>query len=595
MDPDDYLKSKGKTINEIIKYRVQNNITFSFAMTRSYLVKHKILFRFPNIHRKLCTIHFENWPISALELIAERALDAGQNNFSDHNEVFVGSNATNIKLFFCRAHISLVEYLEKKSLLESAPYICSNTLKHCLEMYKFHLCKLRSFKGKTANAVKNAIFNLEQNDKAVSKMENDISLQKKSLEDQQIYIGSLSSQKELLSADESIKKKISSKLQNTWEEENKKLNKISASIAEKMSSVTPIEGKVVEALNRISADDIKSLCKIKNPPKIVALVLDAILILLHAELIPAKFGYETNESNEVNLKSSWRSATAIMKDPQNFLCKLKNFRKRNINEETIEFLQSLLLKKVFNFHAAKRASGNVAYLQMWVSAVIEFYFAYREIKPLREKEIEEKIRIKKLYTQLESAEIERKNITEMIHKTMVTINNVQKEEVVGRRRLNQIVKRFDMAKRLQMTTLSIQKDWEIQHQKTKCELQNLIGDVAIASLFFVYLGKQKEEARKNMFGIISEQLENYKIPYTRGKQTGHLFASILHLFSSEDMRSSWKLHGLSDDRHSMQNAIICFNPGPRKNPLFNRPSTSRDQMATKAILFVLASIHIPKR
>lgn len=67
----------------------------------------------------------------------------------------------------------------------------------------------------------------------------------------------------------------------------------------------------------------------------------------------------------------------------NFLQSLLEFKKDNINEETIELMEPYLRMEDYDLATAQRVCGNVAGLLSWTIAMTKFYEINREVLPLK--------------------------------------------------------------------------------------------------------------------------------------------------------------------------------------------------------------------
>ena len=580
LDSNNELKKTGKTIDGIVETRLQNNVTFVLTMTRSYIQEQCIFARFPNVCRNLYITHYENWPSAALELVANSVLETAPNDgTSDEYDtvfyrLFLGPDTKKIKTFFCKTHASFVALQEQNMSTNLASTVSPSTFKRCLRNYKYQYCDLRRRTENDLLALENGLKKIEQTEGLVDQMEKEIILQDTNLKEKQSCISTLLTQMGSLSLEASDKKASFLRLHEMWEKQSEALNIISANIEEQMQCIIPIADKIAESLSRISPEDIKALCMLKTPPKIIANVLDAILILFRAELVSSKYSYETLENGTVLLKPSWRCAVAMMRNSKQFLARLNGFQKECIDQETIELLTPLLDRKGFDYNSAKRASGNVANLQLWVAAVMEFYHAFKLIKPMAEEARTKELALLVLQLQVQNAETESKIADKMLDKVSIASVNAQKEEFMGTRLLNQSIKRLGAAKRFLAHTIPARKDWAVNQTQLSDQLKCLMGDVAISSIFFVYMGDRGEETREKMFNVIREHIETCGVTSTSTGGAESVFLLISNLFSTTNLRNEWQRHGLSLDRHSVLNAILCMNPIRKKTPFIFDPQST---------------------
>lgn len=69
----------------------------------------------------------------------------------------------------------------------------------------------------------------------------------------------------------------------------------------------------------------------------------------------------------------------------NFLASLLEFKKDNINEETVELMEPYLKMDDYDLDNAKRVAANVAGLLSWTIAMTNFFSINKEVLPLKVK------------------------------------------------------------------------------------------------------------------------------------------------------------------------------------------------------------------
>merc|ERR1719446_1015479 len=82
----------------------------------------------------------------------------------------------------------------------------------------------------------------------------------------------------------------------------------------------------------------------------------------------------------LQLEVSWAQSTIVM-SRATFLEDLQRFNKDAINDETIELLQPFTSAEDMTYADAKKASGNVAGLCVWVNSMVLYTAIAKEVKP----------------------------------------------------------------------------------------------------------------------------------------------------------------------------------------------------------------------
>ena len=117
-----------------------------------------------------------------------------------------------------------------------------------------------------------------------------------------------------------------------------------------------------EGLNSISPKDLQTLKALKNPPAVVKVILDSVLLLLKKPLNSIKIA---EEKGVQYYKDSYAVALGMMNDGT-FIDTVQNYPRNSINDESIELLQPYLENPLFNPDVARKASGMAAGLCTWV-------------------------------------------------------------------------------------------------------------------------------------------------------------------------------------------------------------------------------------
>lgn len=81
-------------------------------------------------------------------------------------------------------------------------------------------------------------------------------------------------------------------------------------------------------------------------------------------------------------KPSWNESLKVMAGV-NFLTSLLEFKKDNINEETVELMEPYLKMEDYDLENAKRVAANVAGLLSWTIAMTNFFSVNKEVLPLK--------------------------------------------------------------------------------------------------------------------------------------------------------------------------------------------------------------------
>lgn len=107
-------------------------------------------------------------------------------------------------------------------------------------------------------------------------------------------------------------------------------------------------------------------------------IMDCVLLLNQA-----KMEFMSIDQEKPCPKPSWTESLKMMASV-NFLTSLLEFKKDNINEETVELMEPYLRMEDYDLENAKRVAANVAGLLSWTVAMTNFFTVNKEVLPLKD-------------------------------------------------------------------------------------------------------------------------------------------------------------------------------------------------------------------
>lgn len=127
----------------------------------------------------------------------------------------------------------------------------------------------------------------------------------------------------------------------------------------------PLLKEAQTALNALNKNDIAEIRTFNNPPPIVAMVLEAVCVLLEE-------------------KTDWNSIKVVVTDIE-FLSRLTALDKDKIKEGTIRKLRAVIHKPEFNPETIGQKSLACKSLALWCKAIENYYRVERMVRPRRVK------------------------------------------------------------------------------------------------------------------------------------------------------------------------------------------------------------------
>uniref|UniRef100_A0A7S0HBM9 Uncharacterized protein n=1 Tax=Hanusia phi TaxID=3032 RepID=A0A7S0HBM9_9CRYP len=247
-----------------------------------------------------------------------------------------------------------------------------------------------------------------------------------------------------------------------------------AEVEKDLEAAKPALIEAESALNAIKPDDIKNLKALKNPPDVIKIIFDGVLLLKRGAMLKCQM---VDIKGFACYKDNYSEASKMMND-SNFLSSLQQFPKENITDEDCELLSPYVEHGLFTIEAAAKASGLAVGLCKWVKAMKTYHEIAKVVIPkmdaLRVKEAELAAANKKLaqaQAQLTAAQAQLDQMQEKFDKAMADKQKLQDEADATKRKM-------DAANAL-ISGLSGEKvRWTQQSKEFDDQIARLVGDCA---------------------------------------------------------------------------------------------------------------------
>jgi dynein heavy chain len=330
-----------------------------------------------------------------------------------------------------------------------------------------------------------------------------------------------------------------------------------------LDEALPALASALESLNNLSKNDVIELRSMQRPPEGVKLVMEAVCIMkgLKAKRVDGdKPGKKVDDY--------WEVGKSLLSEPAKFLDSLMTYDKDNISEAVIQKIKPYIDNPDFAVDVIGKVSKAATSICAWCRAMEKYYWVSRSIEPkrarLREAQDSLEITLRTvadLRQKLKEAEV---NINEMEKRYL---ESVAKKEELGRKVAECNVK-LGRASKLISGLGSERVRWSLSVETLDKQLQNIVGDVLLASGTIAYLGPFTFEFRSNLLRQWSLCLGKLGIPH------GDSF-TLMDLLGDPSLLRTWELAGLPKDSLSRENALISFNS--RRWPLFIDPQNQANK------------------
>ncbi|CAI9729216.1 dynein heavy chain 5, axonemal-like [Octopus vulgaris] len=270
--------------------------------------------------------------------------------------------------------------------------------------------------------------------------------------------------------------------------------------------------------------------------------MDVVLILFQRRL-----DISTKDPDLNCPKPSWSEALKLMSG--NFLNGLLTFPKDTINSETVELMQIYLRMEDYTFETAKKVCGDVAGLLSWTCAMAIFFGINKEVLPLKANLVAQEARLKTANQDLEIAQSQ-------LDEKQAELDVVQAVYDEAMRKKQALVDDADNCRRKMGNATALIEGlsgekirWTDASKDFARQIQNLVGNVLLATGFLSYTGPYNQEFRDKLMNAWKQEMTKAKIPFTPK-------LDIINMLVDTTTITEWNLQGLPNDELSTQNGLI---------------------------------------
>jgi len=528
--------------------RARKNIHLVVAMSPAHKDFRLRLRQFPGLVSCTTIDWFVDWPNEALKEVGVRciseasALEFDTAMAENVADVFMGMHDETSK-----ASVRLKETLKRFNYVTPSSYL--DLVRGYCQLYVEKREAIKVGRGKLANGMTK----LEETQKAVGTMEQDLKVQEANLKTKTAEVEAQMDQirQKTMQADEQkeVLKQESTKIQR----EKDAAEVIKAECEEDLEKATPALNDAEAALNALDKKELQELKTYTTPPAAVKMVMEAVQLTLKRPI-------------------EWPDAKKSLNE-SDFLQRLVDFDRETMALEgkIAPKLEKYINRPEYNFEAVKKVSTAAAGLCAWSIAIFKFCGVFKEVHPKKmrlqaaekkvaamERDLLEKQRglqrvmdsLAKLQKEAEEGQMEKENLQRMAAET--------KEKM---RRADIIVKGLE----------GEQTSWTDQIKQYDERLSTLAGDVLLASGFMSYAGAFPAEYREDLQKLWMQKTKT-KIEVSRH------FKFVEFMAEPTEVRD-WQNDGLPGDGFSSENGVIVVNG--RRWPLMVDPQGQANKWIKK--------------
>nr|XP_042907190.1 dynein axonemal heavy chain 2 isoform X1 [Parasteatoda tepidariorum]XP_042907240.1 dynein axonemal heavy chain 2 isoform X1 [Parasteatoda tepidariorum] len=510
--------------NDFFKHFASNiKSHFHLAFCVSYTSSHykRSILKYPDLYKHSTVDWFEEWPVEALETISEKFLLDLQEPPIDQKVLQTYS------VILCDMHLDTLRLAETEKS-ENNVFETSSSFVKLVNAFKRLLVNKQE---KVQYSLNRLISGLQKINETQDKV-NEIAKQTKEAHEKLVIatrecdaaLIDIKAKREIVEQ----KQKIIEEKKIEIERKEKVCKKIELAAQEDLNAALPAleeARKALEALNKRDIGEIKSYAK---PPELVALVLQAVMILRDSE-------------------PSWAEAKRQLGSP-NFLKQLMEFDRDNIPDDALDDLEKIIKKKEFKPEKVGKVSFAAKSLCLWVKAMYMYGRIYKKVKPKVERLRLVQEELSKLQKTLSDLFAELNALHEAIAQLEHEHDLLMKTKEEYARKEKELALKLARAESIMESLRSEKERWQLKVATLQEKKDYVIGDSFLASGYLTYLGPYDQYFRSNISTKWKTKISS-KFAFNQE-------FSLAEFFVEEDVLNDWIMCGLPSDQYSFEGAAI---------------------------------------
>ena len=326
----------------------------------------------------------------------------------------------------------------------------------------------------------------------------------------------------------------------------KKVKEIKDDCEAELSVAMPALEKAIKALDTLKESDIGEMKGYGVPPADLVLVLDSVALLL-------------------NEPAGWDNAKKMMKEPKNFIKRLKDFDKDNIKPAKLKKLKTFVNNEAFVPEKIKAKSVAGMSICMWSKAMDKYSDVKKIVEPKQVKLAEAEKELAEVKKQLDIKEAALREIKQELARLQADYSKAQQQLDQLSRDKKKIEVQLERAEKLVVGLADESKRWDIAIDTLNEDKRNMLGNTVLAAGFLAYVGCFTQEYRMKLLRHWTAFLRKNNLLFSPDWTLQKILGDSLKI-------RSWNIQGLPADDLSVDNGIITTMPDSRW-PLIIDPQT----------------------
>ena len=328
-----------------------------------------------------------------------------------------------------------------------------------------------------------------------------------------------------------------------------------------LDKALPALDQALNSLKLLTKADIVEVKAMRNPPAGVRLVMEVVCIIFGQK---PKMVEDKSPGAKPGAKVAdyWEASSKMVQDPVAFLSSLLEFDKDGITAETIEKVEPYIQRDDFKPEIIQKVSKACTSICKWGIAMYTYYMVSLQVAPKRAALAEAQASLEVTKKELAAA---KDTLAEVEAK--VAALNAKLDEANGKKKdlqdqSDRCEAQLERAGKLIGGLGGEKVRWNNTIVALDERLGRVVGDVVISAGVVAYSGPFTPSFRTDLLKDWSERMVDANVPHTPG-------ADITSTLADPVQIRSWNLAGLPSDGQSVENGIIVAKA--RRWPLMIDP------------------------
>ena len=516
------LAEDRETVYQLFVSRVRDNLHIVFGTSpvgETFRMRCRM---FPSLVNCSTIVWFNEWPAEALLSVSKRFLefvDLGSDEMRDK----VASMC--VEIHSSVGEVAKVFWAE----LRRKYYTTPTSYLELINLYIAMLSEKRKELGSSRDRLKSGLSKLFETNELVANMQMELELLAPELK---IKAQDTEALMEQIAKDQEVAdgvRRVVSEEEAMVRETALQTEAIASDAQKDLDEALPALESAYKALDALEKKDIAELKVFTKPPDAVLMVMEAICILF-------------------KVKPDWDSSKKLLSDSQ-FMRKMQEFDKENIQEATMKKLRKYVEMPNFNAEAVEKVSRACKSMCMWVIAMELYSRVFKQVAPKRKRLEEAQETLESTRAKLAEKAAALADVELQLDKLKATYENSVSSKKQLLEKMEETTKRLARANKLTTALGDEQIRWTESVAKLNEQIISLVGNSFISSACIAYFGAFTSVYRAKLVERWVTSCRQATIPVSDS------FSLVENLAEPASVRQ-WNIQGLPADALSTENGIL---------------------------------------